>query len=392
MCINFTAGILFFKTTGMIHRLFTENIAQKLRDDSKVIIIYGPRQVGKTTLARQVLADFEGRRLEVNGDSTDLAPVLSSRSEKKLGELVHGYDLLFIDEAQRIPDIGINLKILHDQFPGLKIITTGSSSFELANKVQEPLTGRTWTFNLMPIGLSELSGQFNRFELDQKLEDFLVFGAYPEAILRKNRAERVDYLQELARSYLFKDVLELGGIKYASKLRDLAKSLAFQIGSEVSLNELANSLQISKETVVNYIDLLEKTFVVFRLSSFSRNLRKEIVQKDKIFFYDLGIRNAIIENFQPLQSRHDGGQLWENFLLVERLKTQNYRREGANRYFWRTYTGAELDYVESHDGGLNGFEFKFSKKTARAPQAWLETYPGSTFRTINRENYLDFLL
>jgi uncharacterized protein len=376
----------------MISRLYEKVIAAQMQTDNRVIIIYGPRQVGKTTLVRLMTAQFDGKILEINGDDTDYRAVLSSRSLKKMRELVDGYDLIFIDEAQRIADIGINLKILYDNLSNIKIIVTGSSSFDLSNKIQEPLTGRAWIFQLMPIGVCELALFHNRFELDNRLEDWLVFGNYPALLGIDNRNLKTNYLQEITRSYLFKDVLAIGSIKYPPKLRDLVRLLAFQIGSLVSYNELANTLQIAKETVVSYIDLLEKTFVVFRQSGYSRNLRKEVVRHDKIFFYDLGIRNAVIENFAPLANRNDGGALWENFLIVERMKTQTYRRQGRNRYYWRTYTGAELDYVEEHNGILRGFEFKFNKKTVSAPQSWSETYPDASFQTINRDNYLDFLL
>lgn len=373
-------------------RLYQSVIAERLRISDKIILLYGPRQVGKTTLVRQILADFEGAKLEINADDTDFSEILSGRSLQRWRQLVDGYDLLFLDEAQRVPNIGINLKILHDGLPALKIIATGSSSFDLANKVREPLTGRTWSFTLLPIGIAELALDRNRAELNRLLEDFLVFGAYPGLISLTNRQLKLEYLREITRSYLYKDILELGFVRYAAKLKDLVKLLAFQIGSEVSLNELANKLQISKETVATYIDLLEKAFVVFRLPGYSRNLRKEIVRHDKIYFSDLGIRNAVIENFNPLSQRNDQGQLWENFLVIERIKTQTYRLENANRYFWRTYTGAELDYVEERDGALGGFEFKFNKKLANPPKTWLETYPEATFQTVNRENYLDFLL
>lgn len=376
----------------MITRLYEDILAAQIQQDNRIIVIYGPRQVGKTTLAHLIMQKFAGRVLEINADDVDYSAVLSSRSLNKMRQLVAGYDLLFIDEAQRIADIGINLKILYDSLPELKIIATGSSSFELANKIQEPLTGRSWTFQLMPISISELSLNHNRFELDKMLEDLLILGAYPALFGIENRELRVNYLQEITRSYLFKDILAIGAIKYPPKIRDLLRLLAFQIGSEVSLTELANTLQISRETVISYIDLLEKTFVIFRLSGFSRNLRKEITRHDKIYFYDLGIRNAVIENFAPLAQREDGGKLWENFLIVERMKTQTYRRQGSNRFFWRTYTGAELDYIEENNGQLHGFEFKFNHKTARAPQVWTEKYPEASFQTVNRENYLDFLL
>ncbi len=376
----------------MLQRLYELVITEQMRLDNRIIIIYGPRQVGKTTLVRQISEKFEGRILAINGDDTDFTEVLSSRSFQKIRQLVDGYDLIFIDEAQRIPDIGINLKILYDSLPQLKIITTGSSSFDLANKVQEPLTGRSWIFQLMPIGVSELSLIYNRFELDKMLEDWLVFGNYPALLSIGNRQLKANYLQEIVRSYLFKDVLAIGSIKYPPKLRALVRLLAFQIGSIVSINELSNALQISRDTVVSYIDLLEKTFIVFRLSGYSRNLRKEVVRHDKIFFYDLGIRNAVIENFAPLDKRTDGGALWENFLIIERMKTQTYRREGANRYYWRTYTGAELDYVEEREGLVKGFEFKFNKKNPPAPQSWTEHYPEANYTCINRDNYLDFVL
>lgn len=376
----------------MIRRHYERLISDQMHLDNRVIVLYGPRQVGKTTLVRLLLENYSGKVLTINADDTDYQPVLSSRSMHQLRQLVSGYDLLFLDEAQRVPDIGINLKLLYDQLPSLKIIATGSSSFELANRIQEPLTGRAWTFQLMPIGLCELADTMNPFELDHQLEDWLVFGAYPALFAIENRQLKVNYLQEIARAYLFKDVLTIGNVKYPPKIRDLVRLLAFQIGSEVSINELSNTLQIARDTVVAYIDLLEKAFIVFRLSGYSRNLRKEIVRHDKIYFYDLGIRNAVIENFSPLPNRNDSGNLWENFLIVERMKTHTYRREGANRYFWRTYTGAEIDYVEESGGRLQGFEFKFNHKNVRAPQSWLENYPEATFQTVNRDNYLDFVL
>jgi len=376
----------------MIRRHYERLIFEQMQLDNRVIVLYGPRQVGKTTLVRLLLENFPGKVLTINADDTDYEQVLSSRSMQQLGQLVSGYDLLFLDEAQRVPDIGINLKLLYDHLPSLKIIATGSSSFELANKIQEPLTGRAWTFQLMPIGLCELAETMNPFEMNLQLEDWLVFGAYPALFAIENRQLKANYLQEIVRAYLFKDVLTIGNVKYPPKMRDLARLLAFQIGSEVSVNELANRLQISRETVVSYIDLLEKAFIVFRLSGYSRNLRKEIVRHDKIYFYDLGIRNAMIENFSIIAKRDDGGKLWENFLIVERIKTQTYRREGVNRYFWRTYTGAEIDYVEESGGQLQGFDFKFNLKTVRPPQSWTDNYPEADFRTVNRDNYLDFVL
>lgn len=376
----------------MIDRALYDILADRIATSKQVILLYGPRQVGKTTLVRQLLETMAGKKLEINADLMPYAQALSSRDLAKLRGLTEGYDLIFIDEAQRIPEIGINLKILHDHFPQLKIIATGSSSLDLASKMREPLTGRTWSHTLYPVSVSELALTRTRFELDSLLEELLLFGGYPVILNTANYLEKREYLLELTSAYLYKDLLELSAIKNAPKMRELLRLLAYQIASEVSLNELSNTLHLHRDAIVNYIDLLEKAFVIFRLSGYSRNLRKEISRHDKIFFWDLGVRNALIENFSPLATRDDRGKLWENFLIVERIKSQSYRLERANRYFWRTYTGAELDYVEERDGVLNGFEFKFSAKTAQAPRAWLDTYPNSTFQTINRDNYLDFLL
>ena len=376
----------------MIPRLITSAIRQRLTDSDKIIVLYGPRQVGKTTLVRELIRDLPYKSLSVNADELLYQTVLSSRDLAQMKLLVEGYDLLFIDEAQRIPDVGINLKILHDALPSLKIITTGSSSFELANRTKEALTGRTWTYELFPISLGELQQQQNAFALQQRLDELLRFGSYPDTLQLPNAADKARYLRELSSAYLYKDILEMASIRYADKLRKLLQLLAFQVGSEVSPNKLANALGMSKDTVNTYIDLLEKAFVIFRLSAFSRNLRKEISKMDKIYFYDLGIRNVLIDNFQPLDLRADTGALWENFLIVERRKRNAYSDQFASTYFWRTYTGAELDYVEEQDGQLAGYEFKLSSKTAKEPASWAATYPGASFQVINRTNFLPFVL
>ena len=379
----------------MITRVLEAALVERLsQPNNKVIILYGARQVGKTTLAREALKKIGGRVLEINADRQPYTEILSSRDFEKLKGLVAGYDVLFIDEAQRIPDIGINLKILHDSLPELKIIVTGSSSLDLANRVKEPLTGRTWTHRLYPISASEwkqYSGA-NDFELKTKIGEFMQFGLYPEMLLFENHTEKQQYLQEMTDSYLYKDILALANIRYPAKLRQLLKLLAFQVGNLVSIHELATSLQVNRDTVTNYIDLLEKSFVLFRLGGFSRNLRKEVVSMDKVYFYDLGIRNALIENFNPPDLRQDVGALWENFLLAERRKKMEYQRLYANTYFWRTYSGAELDYVEERDGQLLGFEFKWKSGKAKPPAAWLETYKNSAFELVNRENFLGFIL
>ena len=368
-----------------------KSIRAKL-DSNKIILIYGARQVGKTTLVKMLLDELPSlNTLSINADEKKYIDVLSSRDLLKMRSLVDGYELLFIDEAQRIPDIGINLKILHDGLPDLKIIATGSSSLDLASKTREPLTGRIWTFTLFPIAISELFEINNQFEIDQNLALFLIYGLYPETLSLTNTKDKYQYLQELSSSYLYKDVLEMVSIKHSSKLHDLLRLLAFQIGSQVSFSELANALGMSKDTVISYIDLLEKSFVIFRLSGFSRNLRKEVSKMDKIYFYDLGIRNILIDNLNSLDFRDDIGKLWENFLITERKKQLSNQISYANTYFWRTYTGAELDLVEERAGRLFGYEFKFKTKGIKAPKAWLETYPHAEFLQINRDNYFSFL-
>lgn len=375
-----------------IKRLQQKNIAQELAESNKVLVLHGARQVGKTTLVRELLREYPGKVLEINADHIPFLETLSSRNLDRLSGLVQGYDLLFIDEAQRVPDIGINLKLLHDHLPQLKIIVTGSSTLDLANRVKEPLTGRTWTFQLYPISAEEWAAHqgANDAEVALQLEEWLVYGLYPEALNIGNHQKKQRYLQELTQSYLYKDILTLANIRYPEKLRQLLKLLAWQIGSLVSVNELANTLQINRDAVQNYLDLLEKSFVIFRLGGFSRNLRKEITKMGKIYFYDLGVRNALIENFSSLSTRQDVGQLWENFLIVERMKTSSYHFHYANRYFWRTHTGAELDYVEEYGGRLHGYEFKWGAKTGHAPTTWTETYPESTFQWINRNNFMAF--
>lgn len=374
-----------------INRAYEKAIAEKLNRSGKIIIVYGTRQLGKTTLVEHILSHLELKTLSVNADQQKYIDVLSSRDLNKLRSLIHGYDLLFIDEAQRIPDIGINLKILTDEMPELKVIASGSSSFDLANKISEPLTGRKWVFTLYPISVIELHKIYNRFEINNKLEELLIYGGYPEVVTTINNNEKRELLEEIGRSYLYKDIIELTNLKYQFKIKDLLRLLAFQIGSEVSINELCNNLDMNRETVERYINLLEKTYVIFRLPGFSRNLRKEVKKMDKYYFYDLGIRNYIIDNFKSLKDRNDIGALWENFIISERKKYLSYNKIYASTYFWRTYTGAELDYIEERDGKLLGYEIKYKKTNLRPPKTWSETYQNSEYKLINKENYLDFI-
>ena len=375
-----------------IERCLTKEIISKLDQSDKAIILYGPRQAGKTTLCRDIIAAVPFKTLYINADEARFIDALSSRDSRILTNLVAGYKLVIIDEAQRVPDIGINLKILIDANTGVKIIATGSSSFDLANKVQEPLTGRHWTYLLYPIAHLELKEQFNLFELRSQVEERLVWGSYPEIFSITGQERKEEYLRALASDYLYKDIVMLADVRNARKIHDLLRLLAFQVGNEVSLSELAAGLEMSKETVSRYLDLLEKSFVIMRIGGFGRNLRKEVTKSVKYYFYDNGVRNSIIEDFKSFQARADTGALWENFLVMERIKRNAYSKISASAYFWRTYDQQEIDLVEEREGGLFGYEMKLGPKKSVAPRAWLTAYPNATYEVINKENYLDFIL
>lgn len=382
------------KLSSFLTRTIADPLLSRLTEaPRKIVLLYGPRQVGKTTLALHLLSRMKGKKvLNVNADFDADASIFSSRDPAKLSLFVGGYDYLFLDEGQRIPDIGINLKILHDHFPALRILVTGSSSLDLANRIQEPLTGRTSTFQLAPFSAEELIEEMGALDYQRRLGEWLRFGTYPGVFDWQNEAEKAEFLAELTRAYLYKDVLELGGIRHSNKLRDLLRLLAYQIGSEVSHHEIGQQLGLDSATVQRYIDLLEKAFVIQAVGGYSRNLRKEITKKRKIYFLDLGVRNAIIERFAPLDKREDVGRLWENFLFLERRKRLLNHRMRASSFFWRLQTGAEIDYVEEREGQLDGYEFKYGIKQAKAPKSWGGTYPNATFQTIHRDNWLPFLL
>jgi len=359
----------------------------------KVLLIYGPRRVGKTTLLQSFLEKTSLRYKLDSGDNIRTQQVLSSQDFKQILPYAEGYDLLAIDEAQNIPNIGMGLKILVDQRPDMNIIVTGSSSFELAGQVGEPLTGRKKTLTLYPLSQSELLSDQNRFELRENLEDFLIFGTYPEVLLSETRQAKIENIMEIADSYLVKDILTFDRVRSSKTLLDLLKLLAFQVGSEVSLNEIGTQLGMDNKTIQRYLDLLEKAFVIVRLGGFSRNLRSEITSKAKYYFMDNGIRNSLIAQFNGLSQRNDVGQLWENFIFMERLKYRTYQSIYANMYFWRTYNQQEIDLVEERDGLLHGYEAKWSmKKTINAPKIWGGAYPGATFTVITPENYQEFVM
>jgi len=371
---------------------YLENQTDSILKKGKVFVLYGPRRVGKTELVRKMIAGFKGKIFSGTGDNQEVRELLSAQKLSQLQTAFGSYQLLFIDEAQRIPEVGYGLKLLIDHFPEMIIVVTGSSSFDLSNKIGEPLTGRNTIRTLFPISVIELYKQFGGMYVLQKLEDLIIYGAYPDVLNASAAEDKKEYLMSVRDSYLLKDILELESIKNPSKLSDLLKLLSFQIGQEVSLNELSNSLGIAKQSVERYLDLLEKTFIIKKVGGFSRNLRKEVVKTARYFFWDNGIRNALINNFNPTGQRNDLGMLWENFLYMERLKTKSYKRIFSNDYFWRTYDRQEIDLVEERDGNLYAYEFKWQPKKVKAPKAWTDAYPDSEFQVISKENFLEFLI
>lgn len=369
---------------------FYDNLEKYVKAD-RVLLIYGPRRVGKTTLLKNYLQKTNFKyKLEI-GEDIRVQNILSSQDFSKILSFAEGYELIAIDEAQQIPNIGMGLKIMVDQLPKIRLIATGSSSFDLSHQIGEPLTGRKLTITLFPVSQLELLKSYTPYELKQKLDEFLIFGSYPQVLNARSKKEKMTVLNELVSSYLLKDILSLEKVKGSQILLNLLKLLAFQAGSEVSLNELSNSLGIDVKTVGRYLDLLEKAFVIFQLRGFSRNLRKEVTQKSKYFFFDNGIRNAVILQFNELENRDDIGKLWENFLVIERLKKQQYQGIFTNNYFWRTWDQKEVDFVEERDGKLFGYEFKYSKKKITVPKNFLTAYPNAKLVVINSENYFDFI-
>ena len=367
------------------------DLSNSLREN-KVLLIYGPRQVGKTTLLNEYLKTCTMKFKLDSGDNIRVQHLLGSEDFEQIKKYAEGYDLIAIDEAQRIPRIGQGLKILVDQIPHLKIIATGSSSFSLSGEVGEPLTGRKITLNLFPVAQQELSKIYNEYETKEKLEQSLLYGGYPEVITSEKVQEKQRILEELVNSYLLKDIMDIEQVKGSKILLDLLRLIAFQVGNEVSLSELARHLSIDRKTVGRYLDLFEKSFIIYNLRGFSKNLREEIVNKSKYYFYDNGIRNAIISNFNRLELRNDVGQLWENFLFMERMKKRTYSGMNANIYFWRTWDQKEIDLIEERDGKLYAFEFKWKKERVSPPKKWRETYPESEFDVITSENYLKYII
>ncbi|TXD81458.1 ATP-binding protein [Subsaximicrobium wynnwilliamsii] len=371
----------------MILREISKLLEQKIKD-SKIIILVGPRQVGKTTLLKTMFKTEA--TLWLNGDDADVRSKLSNTSSTYLKQLVGTHDRLIIDEAQRIENIGLTLKILHDQLPEVKVLATGSSAFELANQINEPLTGRKWEFHLWPISFEEMANHHSLLEEERLLEHRLVYGWYPEVI--NNPGSEKLILNALSDSYLYKDILTWEDIKKPQKLEALVQALAFQIGQQVSYHELGQIVGLNNETVERYINLLEKAFIIFRLPSLSRNLRNELKKSRKIYFYDVGIRNSVIKNWNPVAMRQDVGALWENFLIVERLKHKSYNQLFSNDYFWRTHAQQEIDFIEESGGVLHAYEFKWNpKRKAKFSKAFKDGYPNHELSVVNKTNFLDFV-
>ena len=367
-----------------------ENISKYIVD-GKVLIIYGARRTGKTTLLRQFVKSIKEDYIFVSGEDISVQDYLSSQSIQKLKDFIGESKLLIIDEAQAIKNIGINLKLMVDHIPGLKIIATGSSTFDLSQSVGEPLTGRNFVITQFPLAQIEIMNIENKAETMANLESRLIYGSYPEIVKMNGNSLKKDYLNELVNSYSLKDILQYENIRNSEKLKRLLQLIAFQIGKEVSITELGKQLGMGKNTVDRYLDLLEKVFVIYKLPGFSRNLRKEIQKSNRYFFYDLGIRNALINNFNPLDLRNDIGQIWENYLITERMKKFSFKRTFHNYYFWRTYDQKEIDLVEENDGNVIGYEIKWNKNKSSNKKSWLKTYPDSVFEIINKENYIEFI-
>ena len=359
---------------------------------NKVVMIFGSRRVGKTILMKQIIGQFEGKSLTLNGEDYDTLALLENRSVSNYRNLLSGIDLLAIDEAQNIPDIDAKLKLMVDEIPNIRILVSGSSSFDLFNKSGEPLVGRSSIFHLTAFSQNEISQIENSLQTKQNLENRLIYGSYPDVVLMNSNEERKEYLKNIVDAYLLKDILMIDGIKNASKMKELLQLIAWQMGSEVSYDEIGRKIGMSKNTVEKYLDLLSKTFVIYRLGAFSRNLRKEVSKAGKWYFYDNGIRNALIGAYNSLSVRQDIGALWENYLISERKKRNLNENGSSDFYFWRTYDNQEIDLIEVEGDNITAFEIKWGNKTPKIPVAFAETYPQAAWNVVNKTNYLNAVL
>lgn len=374
----------------VIRRVLQDKMLSRLRA-GKVIVLTGARRTGKTFLIKEIMQNLTRPYLYLNGEDYATALVLQNKGLDEYRNLLGGNKFLIIDEAQKIENIGQVLKLMIDEIEGLHILITGSSAFDMLNTLGEPLTGRKYSFQLHPIAQMELMPNENPITTRSLLPGRLIYGSYPEVLNIQDNNEKIEYLNDLINSYLLKDILVLDRIKNSSKLVNILRLLAFQVGQEVSINELAQNVGLNKLTVERYLDLLTKVFVVFRLEGYSRNLRKEISKSPRYYFWDNGIRNMLTANFNDLSLRNDVGQLWENYIISERIKLQQYQGWPSNNYFWRTYDQQEIDWIEERDGGIFAYEIKYGKAQTKIPGAWARNYPNAEFTLINNENYLKFI-
>lgn len=357
----------------------------------KVNLLVGARRVGKTFLLKKIVQDINEPYLWLNGDDESTHDLLAERTIANYRRITSGISLLIIDEAQMIKDIGLKMKLMIDEIPNLKIIASGSSAYALSYKVGEPLVGRAFWHKIFPIAQNELKHHEGYVDTVRNLEERLIYGGYPEMFQLATLQEKKAYIKEILNSYLFKDLLVFDEIRSSDKIRTLLKLVAFQLGKEVSYDELGKQLGMSKNTVEKYLDLLSKIFVVYKVGAYSKNLRKELSKSSRWYFYDNGIRNALIDNFKPLSLRNDVGELWENYLMVERLKKNNYEQNFKEIYFWRTYDQQEIDCIEEKNQEIEAFEFKWGNTKAKIPVAFANAYPEAKFSIISKENYLDFI-
>ena len=357
----------------------------------KVLLVLGARRVGKTMLLNRLISGLQEDVLLLNGEDMETAHLLEMRSVEHYNRLIGTHSILIIDEAQKIPDIGLISKLIIDSHPNLRMLLTGSSSFDLYRQAGEPLTGRKHVLQMYPLSLGEFLAQDNYFITRSRLADRMVLGSYPEVWQLQDRREQITYLKELAADYLLKDILQYDGIRNAMKIRDLLRLIALQTGREVSHDELARQLGLARKTVENYLDVLAKVFVLVKVEGFSRNLRKEITKMSRWYFLDTGIRNVFAGNLSDLAVRADTEELWENYCISERIKFLNHKGLSPSFYFWRTYDQQEIDWIEVTDGNLSGFEFKWSKHRVKAPGGWQRAYPETSFTVIHPENYIEWL-
>lgn len=374
----------------MIKRSIEDTIKDQLHGD-RAIIVMGARQVGKTTLLKQIFSTDESEVLWMSGDEPDVRGMFENMTSTRLRIIIGNHRVVIIDEAQRIEDIGIKMKLITDQIPGVQLLATGSSSFELANKINEPLTGRKWEYKLFPLSFTELVNETNLIEEKRMVPHRMVYGSYPDVVTHPGK--EVAILRELTDSYLYKDILEFDRIHKPEKLTKLLQALAYQVGAEVSYNELSQHCGLDAKTVASYISILEQAYIIFRIGSFSRNLRNELKNSRKIYFYDNGIRNALIGNFSQVENRTDVGALFENYAIAERMKHKEYLMDYARSWFWRNSNKQEIDYIEEKDDKIHAYELKWNpRRKASAPLSFRNAYPDADFTVINRNNIEDLLL